>query len=133
MTALIAVLDSPLLTSTILAVLGMLGHKVLGLAAVKNSSILQNADRAMRSVMQTIVAATAPNASLDQLHTELLGAAAIQLARVGLKPTDPLVKSLEDAAVTEFLSAFVVAQAKSGTSSAPAVAAVLATRAPATA
>lgn len=100
-------LTNPTFASVLMTIAAFIGHRVAIYFGDKSNSKLESAIAAIRSVMQAIVTSAAPGMSLDDLHVALVGAASIQLARAGLDPSNALVKAGVDAAVTEFLGAFV--------------------------
>lgn len=100
-------LQNPTIIATIIGALTWLGHRLWGNASDELAQRISAAVSAMRSIMSTVIATAKPDATVDWIHGQLVGVAAIQLARIGIDPKNELVKALVDAAVTDALRTFV--------------------------
>jgi crotonobetainyl-CoA:carnitine CoA-transferase CaiB-like acyl-CoA transferase len=97
-------IDPNLVFAVVTTVGGWVWHKLSG----NQRTVLDRALEAAGNVMNQVVTTARPGLTVADLITQLKGAVAIQLARVGLKTDgNPLVKASVDKLVSSYVDKYV--------------------------
>ena len=100
-------LNSDIFGTLVVGVLTLIGNKIWTRSSDKTQQKITAAIGEARSVIQHLVETAAPDATPEQIIIWSKGAAAIQLAKVGLDPENKLIKALVNELVAGAVLTFV--------------------------
>jgi len=84
-----------------------IGHKLWSRASDKQKQIVNAALDEARAIISTLVLTAKPGTTVEQIEIYAKGAIAIQLAKRGIDPKNPLVSALTAKLVAEAIEQFV--------------------------